>query len=249
MVVRDGPEVQISYRVGEPHSVLHTLTMDFVIVSTSAKATRLIIFKPPLSLDKVDVLRWVHYTSATKVVLACNEPFWEQDGIWGGVSITDRPSRYIYYPSHSLPSSKGIPLASCTLDDDSLFFISMRQDQVVDIVLEDLSILHWVPKEAPQCMCPCSVIKYCSLDPLVLGAFSKFTPYQFENYLQHFFQPEGLIHFAGEHTCLPHAWIDTAIKSSLWAARNIPAAVDEEAKEGSQPLPTPRLVSHAERNP
>lgn len=189
MVVRDGPEVQISYRVGEPHSVLHILTADFVVVSTSAKATRLITFKPPLSLDEVDVLRWVHYTSATKVVLACNEPFWEQDGIWGGVSITDRPSRYIYYPSHSLPSSKGIPLASCTLDDDSLFFISMRQDQVVDIVLEDLSVLHWVPKEAPRCMRPSSVIKYCSLDPLVLGAFSKFTPYQFENYLQHFFQP------------------------------------------------------------
>lgn len=61
MIVRDGPEVQISYRVGEPHSVLHPLTADFVIVSTSAKATRLIIFKPPLSLDKVDALCWVHY--------------------------------------------------------------------------------------------------------------------------------------------------------------------------------------------
>lgn len=146
MVVRDGLEVEISSGVGELHSELHTLTMDFVIVSASVKATRLITFKPPLSLDKVDVLGSVHYTSATKVVLACNEPFWEQDGIRGGVSITDRPSRYIYYPSHSLPSSKGILLAFYTLDDDSLFFISMKQDQVVDIVLEDLLALHWVPK-------------------------------------------------------------------------------------------------------
>lgn len=108
MVVRDGPQVQISYQVGEPHSVLHTLTTDFVIVSASVKATRLITFKPPFSLDKVDALRSVHYTSATKVVLACNEPFWEQDGIRDGVSITDWPSRSTT-PATASPAAR----ASC----------------------------------------------------------------------------------------------------------------------------------------
>lgn len=97
-------------------------------------------------------------------------------------------------------------------------------------------------------MCPSSVIEHWSLDPLVMGAFSEFTPNQLEDYLQHLFQPEGRIHFAGEHTCLPHAWIDTAIKSGLRAARNIQAAVDKEAKEGSRFSPTPGLVSNAERN-
>ncbi|NIG58982.1 L-amino-acid oxidase-like [Pontoporia blainvillei] len=229
MVVRDGPEVRISYRVGESNLTLPTLTADFVIISTSAKATRLITFEPPLSQDKMDALRSVHYTSASKVVLACNESFWERDGIRGGVSITDRPSRYIYYPSHSLPSGKGVLLASYTVDDDSLFFIPMKNDQVVDIVLEDLAAVHQIPKEELQRMCPSSVIKHWSLDPLIMGAFTEFTPYQFVDYSQQLFQPEGRIHFAGEHTCLPHAWIDTAIKSGLRAARNIQAAVDKEA--------------------
>ncbi|XP_057578065.1 L-amino-acid oxidase-like [Hippopotamus amphibius kiboko] len=229
MVVRDGPEVRISYRVDEPNSTLHTLTADFVIISTSAKATRLITFEPPLSWDKMDALRSVHYTSASKVVLACNESFWERDGIRGGVSITDRPSRYIYYPSHSFPSSKGVLLASYTVDDDSLFFISMKNDQVVDIVLEDLAAVHQIPKEELRRMCPSSVIKHWSLDPLIMGAFTEFTPYQFVDYSWQLFQPEGRIHFAGEHTCQPHAWIDTAIKSGLRAARNIQAAVDKEA--------------------
>ncbi|XP_046518713.1 L-amino-acid oxidase-like [Equus quagga] len=228
-VVRDGPKVRISYRVDEPNSELHTLTADFVIISASAKATRLITFKPALSPDKVDALRSVHYTSATKVILACNEPFWERDGIRGGVSITDRPSRYIYYPSHSLPSGKGVLLASYTVDDDSLFFISMKHDQVVDIVLEDLAAVHQIPKEELRRMCPSSVLKRWSLDPLTMGAFTEFTPYQFADYSQQLFQPEGRIYFAGEHTCLPHAWIDTAIKSGLQAARNIQAAVDQEA--------------------
>uniref|UniRef100_A0A667G3F7 Amine oxidase n=1 Tax=Lynx canadensis TaxID=61383 RepID=A0A667G3F7_LYNCA len=231
-VVRDGPEVQVSYRAGEPSSAKHNLTADFVIISASAKATRLITFKPPLSPDKVEALRVVHYTSATKVVLACKEPFWEREGIRGGVSVTDRPSRFIYYPSHSLPSGKGVLLASYTVDDDSLFFISMTHEQVEDVVLEDLAAVHQIPKDELRRMCPSSVLKRWSLDPLTMGAFAEFTPYQFTDYSLQLFQPEGRIHFAGEHTSMPHAWIDTAIKSGLRAARNIQAAVDEEATRG-----------------
>uniref|UniRef100_A0A8C9JM06 Amine oxidase n=1 Tax=Panthera tigris altaica TaxID=74533 RepID=A0A8C9JM06_PANTA len=230
-VVRDGPEVQVSYRAGEPSSAKHNLTADFVIISASAKATRLITFKPPLSPDKVEALRVVHYTSATKVVLACKEPFWEREGIRGGVSVTDRPSRFIYYPSHSLPSGKGVLLASYTVDDDSLFFISMTHEQVEDVVLEDLAAVHQIPKDELRRMCPSSVLKRWSLDPLTMGAFAEFTPYQFTDYSLQLFQPEGRIHFAGEHTSMPHAWIDTAIKSGLRAARNIQAAVDEEATD------------------
>uniref|UniRef100_A0A8D0UMK3 Amine oxidase n=1 Tax=Sus scrofa TaxID=9823 RepID=A0A8D0UMK3_PIG len=199
-VVRDGPEVRISYQVGKPNSTLHTLTADFVIIS------RLITFEPPLSLGKMDALRSVHHT----ILLGA-------DGIRGGISITDRPSRYIYYPSHSFPSGKGVLLASYTVDDDSLFFLSMNQDQVVDIVLEDLAAVHQMPKEELRRRCP-----------------SSFTPHQLADYSQQLFQPEDRIYFAGEHTSLPHAWIDTAIKSGLRAARDIQAAVDEEATGGQK---------------
>ncbi|XP_049731491.1 L-amino-acid oxidase-like [Elephas maximus indicus] len=235
-VVRDGPEVQISYRVDRPNSTVHTITADYVIISASAKATRLITFKPPLSRHKMYALRSLHYTSSTKVILACKEPFWERDGIRGGVSVTDRPSRYIYYPSHSLPNGKGVLLASYTVDDDSMLFVSMPQDQVVDIVLDDLAAVHQIRKETLRRLCPSSVVKHWSLDPFTMGAFAEFTPYQFVDFSQQLFQPEGRIHFAGEHTCLPHAWIDTAIKSGLQAAKNIQAAVDKEAAVGQKPL-------------
>ncbi|CAD7684118.1 unnamed protein product [Nyctereutes procyonoides] len=227
-VVRDGPTVQVSYRVGKHSSRLYTLTADFVIITASAKATHLITFKPLLSPDKMEALRLVHYTSATKVALICKELFWEQDGIRGGFSITDRPSRHIYYPSHSFPQGKGILLAY-TVDDDSRFFTSMTHEQMEDVVLEDVAALHQIPKDKLRRMCPSSVIKRWSLDPFTMGAFAEFTPYQFTDYSQELFKPEGRIHFAGEHTSMPHGWIDTAIKSGLQAARNIQAAVDEEA--------------------
>lgn len=257
-VVRDGPEVHISYRVGKSNAALHNLTADFVIISASASATSLISFMPPLSPHKVDALRSVHYISATKVVLVCKEPFWERDGIQGGVSITDGPSRYIYYPSHSLPSGKGVLLASYTLGNDSLFLTSKKHGQVVGIVLKDLAAVHQIPKKTLRRMCPSSVLKHWSLDPLFLGAFAEFTPFQSKDYLLLLSQPEGRIHFAGEHTCLPHGWIDTAIQSGLRVARNIQAAVDEEARggqgrpgeaSGGRPLPTPRTVSNVERRP
>uniref|UniRef100_A0A8C5LAQ1 Amine oxidase n=2 Tax=Jaculus jaculus TaxID=51337 RepID=A0A8C5LAQ1_JACJA len=235
-VVRDGPEVQVLYRSGGPTSELLNLTADYVIISASAKATRLITFQPPLSPEKTHALRSVHYTSATKVVLTCNEPFWERDGIRGGVSVTDRPSRYIHYPSHSFPNGKSALLASYTVDDDSLFLTSMRPNQVVDIVLDDVAAVHRIPKEELRRMCPSSKVKHWSLDPLTIGAFAEFTPYQFTDYSKQLFQPEGCIHFAGEHTCLPHAWIDTAIKSGIRAARNIQAAVDKQATGAQKPL-------------
>ncbi|KAH0516456.1 L-amino-acid oxidase, partial [Microtus ochrogaster] len=201
-----------------------------------AVATRLITFQPPLSPDKAHALRSVHYTSATKVVFVCNECFWEQDGIRGGNSITDRPSRYIIYPSHSLPGGKGMLLASYTVDDDSFFFAAMKPDQVVNIILDDLAAVHHIPKEELKRMCPKATVKHWgSLDPLTIGAFAEFTPYQFVDDLKELSQPEGPIHFAGEHTDLPHGWIDTAIKSGLRAAKDIQAMVDEEVTQGQMP--------------
>ncbi|XP_029801696.1 L-amino-acid oxidase-like [Suricata suricatta] len=198
---------------------------------------------------KAKALRLVHYTSATKVVLACKEPFWEREGIQGGFSVTDRPSRFIYYPSHSFPSGKGVLLASYTIDDDSLFFTSMTHEQVKDVVLEDLAAVHQIPKDELRRMCPSSVLKRWSLEPLTMGAFAEFTPYQFTDYLPQLFQPEGRIHFAGEHTSMPHAWIDTAIKSGLRAARNIQAVVDEEATGKQRTFIHTQNHSNPERNP
>uniref|UniRef100_A0A8C9AF33 Amine oxidase domain-containing protein n=1 Tax=Prolemur simus TaxID=1328070 RepID=A0A8C9AF33_PROSS len=192
-----------------------------------AGATRLIAFQPPL---------------ATKVVLACGERFWEHDGIWGGESIAHPPSRYILYPSHSFPSGKGVLLASDTRDDDSLFCTALEHDQVVDIVLGDLAAVHQIPREELQRTCPSSVVKQRSRDPLTIGAFAEFTPYQPVDHTQQLSQPEGRIHFAGEHACLPLSWRDTAIKSGLRAARNIQATVDEEARN-RRPSPTSRRVS------
>ncbi|KAF3837550.1 hypothetical protein F7725_005014 [Dissostichus mawsoni] len=145
------------------------LHADLVLVTTTAKAALFMDFDPPLSSKKMEVLRGIHYGSSTKIILTFKEKFWLEDGIKGGKSITDGPSRFIYYPSHSFPNNK---------------------------------IGKW------------------STDPHSLGAFALFTPYQ-HLILQGAVQKEGRVHFAGEHTAFPHAWIETAMKSAIRAATNI----------------------------
>ncbi|KAM6148989.1 L-amino-acid oxidase-like [Erethizon dorsatum] len=229
-VETSGDRVHVTYRTPDPLRPRARLTADFVVVATTAKAARLLRFRPPLSLSKEDALRLVHYTSATKVILACTQRFWERDGIHCGKSITDRPSRFIYYPKHVFPNGTGVILASYTVDDDASFFSAMDHAQVVDTILEDLAAVHDIPKEELQALCPYSSVKNWARDPYSMGGFTAFTPYQYVDYAKELSQPEGRIHFAGEHTALPHGWIDTAIKSGLRTAKGIQAAADLAGK-------------------
>uniref|UniRef100_A0A8C9F0Z1 Amine oxidase n=1 Tax=Pavo cristatus TaxID=9049 RepID=A0A8C9F0Z1_PAVCR len=219
-IMTKGGKVRVFYRA--PDTLAPSImTADYVLVTSSAKATRHIQFFPPLSPTKNDALRAIHYASASKIALACTEKFWEKDGIQGGQSITDRPSRFIYYPSHNFSSGVGVILASYTWNDDAEFLMPLADEKYLDVVLQDLSDIHRVSKSYLQYTCDRYVIQKWQLDRHSLGAFAAFTPYQFTDYSQALFEHEGRVHFAGEHTAQPHAWIDTSMKAAVRAASNI----------------------------
>lgn len=211
--------VLVSYQI-ENQSSLTDLAADVVLVTTTAKAALFMDFDPPLSTKKMEALRGVHYESSTKIILTFKNKFWERDGIRGGKSITDGPSRYIYYPSHSFPTNEdiGVILASYTWSDDSLLFQGASDEDLKELALRDLAKIHG---EDVKSSCTGVVVKRWSADPYSLGAFALFTPYQHLEYAKELFRSEGRVHFAGEHTAFPHAWIETAMKSAIRAATNI----------------------------
>ncbi|NWH48279.1 OXLA oxidase, partial [Fregata magnificens] len=219
-ILTKGKKVHVFYRTPGTLTPTH-VTADYVLVTSTAKATRHIQFLPPLSPPKAHALRSIHYASASKIVLACSKKFWEKDGIRGGQSITDRPSRFIYYPSHNFSSGVGVILASYTWNDDAEFFLPLTDEKCLDVVFKDLSDIHQVSKQYLQETCKQYVIEKWQLDKYSLGAFAAFTPYQFVDYSHALFEHEGRVHFAGEHTAQPHAWIDTSMKSAIRAASNI----------------------------
>ncbi|XP_033953773.1 L-amino-acid oxidase-like [Pseudochaenichthys georgianus] len=210
--------VTVTYQDRGNTGSLISMTADYVLVTTTAKAAIFIDFQPPLSRDKMEALRSIHYISSTKVVLSFRERFWEKEGIRGGKSVTDRPSRFIYYPSHSFPgTAAGALLASYTFSDDSTLFQGMSEEDLMAVVLEDLVKIHG---EDIRPLWTGGLVKKWGLDPYSLGAFALFRPYQ-RHYARELFQSEGRVHFAGEHTAAPHAWIETAMKSALRAAKNM----------------------------
>ncbi|NWX43953.1 OXLA oxidase, partial [Steatornis caripensis] len=219
-ITTKGNKVHVFYRTPSAPTTTEVIA-DYVLVTSTAKATRKIQFLPPLSPPKAHALRSIHYGSSSKIFLACSNKFWEKDGIHGGQSITDRPSRFIYYPSHNFSSGVGVILASYTWNDDAEFFVPLTDDECQNMVFEDLSYIHNMPKERLQTACNQTVIKKWQLDKYSMGAFASFTPYQFIDFSHVLFENEGRVHFAGEHTAQPHAWIDTSIKSAVRAASNI----------------------------
>ncbi|XP_062300993.1 L-amino-acid oxidase-like [Scomber scombrus] len=219
--------VIVSYQTGNqfPMTDLHA---DIVLLTTTAKAALFIDFDPPLSIKKMEALRAVHYDSSTKILLKFSDKFWEKDGIHGGKSITDGPSRFIYYPSHSFPTNEtiGVLLASYTWSDDSLLFLGASDEELKELALRDLAKIHG---EQVWDKCTGVIVKKWSADPYSLGAFALFTPYQHLEYAKELFRNEGRVHFAGEHTAFPHAWIETSMKSAIRAATNINEVAHKES--------------------
>lgn len=224
-----GDTVTAIYRT--PDQSWSRVTANYAIVTPTARAVRRISFAPPFSRNKRHALRAIHYRSAAKVFLACTKKFWQLDGIRGGKSTTDLPSRFIYYPARNFSSGIGVILASYVVGDDAQFFLALSYNDIIDIIMDDLSAVHQLPKEEIRSLCRSSVIKQWTLDPYSMAGWASFTPYQFVDFSKPLKVPEGRIHFAGEHTATSHGWLDSSIMTGLRAAR----AIHHDSEKGQQP--------------
>ncbi|XP_078244897.1 L-amino-acid oxidase-like [Pogona vitticeps] len=201
-IEQNAHRVNVIYQA--PGKTVSSVTADYAIVTSTTRATRRIYFDPPLSPNKTNALRSTYYRSATKIFLACRQKFWERDGIYGGKSTTDRPSRFIYYLAQNFTGGVGVILASYVQGDDSRFFLALSDEDVVNIIMDDLAAVHQMPKWEIQNLCPSAVVKRWSLDQYSMCAYTTFTPYQFIDYSETLGMPEGRIHFAGEYTAKLH---------------------------------------------
>ena len=140
--------------------------------------------------------------------------FGKKDGITGGHSVTDLPSRFIYYPSCNGNDPGGVVLASYTWGDNAKSWTDTNENSI-QYALEVLSKIH--NKDLKRYFVK-GVVKRWHTDQFVGGAFALFTPSQEINLHPALTQPENRILFAGEHTTRHHAWIEGAIESAIRAS-------------------------------
>jgi monoamine oxidase len=191
---------------------------DFAIVTVPFAVLRHVEVNPAFSRAKQRAIRQLHYDASAKVLLQFRRRFWEDDdGIFGGGTVTDLPIRIVYYPDHGRETGRGVVLASYTWSEDAQRWGSLAPHDRIAQALENFVCIH--PQAAE--FFEVGTTKMWHDDEFAGGAFALFDPGQQSLLHRHIIAPEGRVHFAGEHASLAHAWIQGAIESGLRAARDV----------------------------
>jgi len=192
-----------------------TETGDYAIITTPFPVLRHVEVLKPFTRSKQRAIRQLHYDASAKILFQCKRRFWEEDdGIFGGGTLTDLPIRNLYYPDHGRETGRGIILASYTWSEDAQRWGSLKPDDRIVQALDDVAEIH--PQITKEFEVGASWMWHD--DEFAGGAFALFDPGQQTLLQDEIVKPEGRIHFAGEHTSLHHAWIQGAFESGLRAA-------------------------------
>jgi monoamine oxidase len=193
-------------------------TADFAVITVPFPVLRHVEVIKPFSRQKVRAIRQLHYDASAKILFQCRRRFWEEDdGIFGGGSITDLPIRAMFYPDHGRETGRGVVLASYTWSEDAQRWGSLSPADRVAQALENVALIHPQIRDEFEV----GISHMWHDDEFAGGAFALFNPGQQTQLHQAIIAPEGRVLFAGEHASLAHAWIQGAVESGLRAARAI----------------------------
>ncbi|XP_040567147.1 L-amino acid oxidase isoform X2 [Lepeophtheirus salmonis] len=198
-----------------------SIKSDFVILTPLPTVVSRISFSPLLTTSKRYTLRTARISSAVKVVLTFNTPFWEKLGIKGGKSVTDLPSKSIVYPSFSFKGGLGVLLVSYTWGTDASRQEGMTDDDIITECLYTLSKVHNLSEKEVRIRFRKGYVKKWGKDPFTVGAFGAFAPHFFNDWFDEFQKPEGRVVFAGDTYENLHGWIDSSLKSATRAFKYI----------------------------
>lgn len=191
---------------------------DYAIITVPFPVLRHVEVLKPFSRAKQRAIRQLHYDASAKIFFQTRRRFWEQDdGIFGGGTVTDLAIRNLYYTDYGRETGRGILLVSYTWSEDAQRWGSLLPHERIEQALENTSIIH--PQIREEFETGASHMWHD--DPFAGGAFALFDPGQQTLLHDEIIKPEGRIHFAGEHASLYHAWIQGAFESGLRAAIDI----------------------------
>jgi monoamine oxidase len=194
---------------------------DYAIVTVPFSVLRTIEALKPFSHGKQRAIRQLNYAASTKVLFQVRRRFWEEeDGIYGGGTVTDLAIRRMNYPTPDPVTERGVLLASYTWSQDALQWGAMDEETRLEEALQDVERIH--PRIREEFEVGASHAWYG--DRWARGAFALFEPGQQSALQADIVEPEGRIYFAGEHCSLYHAWIQGALESGIRAVREIDEA-------------------------
>ena len=187
-----------------------TLTADRAICAIPATILAGIEVSPPFSTAKQQTLEKLSYESASRVFLQCRGRFWEQQNL-NGFGVTDQPAE-IWASSFGQPGVAGI-LQCYTRGDVSSRLTRLTERDRISATLDVMDRVFPGARESLER----GISKCWSEDEWARGAWA----HADEKQLKQLAQPEGRIHFAGEHISTQPSWTHGALESGERAAREI----------------------------
>ena len=186
-----------------------------MVIAMPFSVLRKLEIQPAFSAAKMDSIQNVSYGTVMKLALQYQRRFWDETGSIGQRVLTDTPLRRIYHHSIDQPGPSGI-LLSFTSGEDAEKLGQLSPDQRLATARKVVDNLwtgadqHWLG----------GFTKYWNEDPYTQGSYS-YTGLGQSGYVDRARVPEGLVHFAGEHTSKYRASMNGAIESGQRAAREI----------------------------
>lgn len=199
---------------------------DAAIIALPVPSLRLVTFDPPLPPPLTAALRRVPYDPSVKAAIQVRGRRWEsQDGVRGGISVTDGLMRNVHYPEPGESGERQVLVVGYTWGEDALRLGALDESRRAQLMVTELDRLH--PGIASDVEVFRSVV--WQHDPHFGGAFAHYAPGSESQLLAAISSPYGLVGFCGEHTSRQHGWVEGAVESgeraASWAAALLELAV------------------------
>jgi len=203
-----------------------------VITTTTAPCLQIMDLRNAgLNYAQREAVRTLSYDNAVKVGIKFRYRWWAKDcGIKeGGAGKTDRPTRTVIYPSHTLntPEEESAVLIACYnwgQDASRLGGLSQgsgeaKEEAIFDVVMADIAVMHNYPEAELRNLVVSYHVHDWNRDSLVNGHFCFLGPGQFSSFFGQIQRPAGggRLFFAGEMTSIYHGWIVAALNSAYRA--------------------------------
>ena len=186
------------------------LTADRILCTVPFSVLRKIQFPANFSEKKIKAINELNYENVSRVYLQTKKRSWEEVGL-NGFGLT-KEGVEVWQPTWNQPGQRGIVMTYAR-PGTAEPIAAMKESERIDSTIKQLdSLLPGVRENFET-----GTSKVWSEDEWSRGAWA----FAGVSNLLLFAQPEGRMHFAGEHLSLLPSWMQGALSSSIQAIKQI----------------------------
>jgi monoamine oxidase len=165
-----------------------------------------------------------------KIGLQMNERFWEQEGIYGGISWTNQEVEQIWYPTHGIHGSKGVMLGAYVFNDETNDLLArLPQQERIELAIRNGEQIHPHYRKHVETgvTVPWHRMNY------LMGCTAQWSEETRRQYFATLQQPTGRHYLMGDQISYHPGWQEGAISSAHFAMADLDRRVRAQAVGGA----------------